>query len=58
MARMNTKHVLDSELDKVFDFIETKKLSNNYTLIETESHTNILVLYCSNKIWLELCDIL
>lgn len=58
MARMNVKHVLDSELDKVFKFIETKKLFNNYTLIETESHANILVLYCSNKIWLELCDIL
>jgi len=58
MARMHTKHLLESELDKAFNFIESEKLLNNYTIIETENHTNILVLYCSNKIWLELCSIL
>ena len=58
MAKIHAKCILESEIEKVFEFIENKRMLNNYTLIETECHTNILVIYCSDKDWGELCNIL
>lgn len=51
MARMRNTCILEKDLDIILNRISKLKLINNYSILETENHTNILFLYSTQNQW-------
>lgn len=51
MTKMRNAHILEKDLDVILNKISELKLINNYSILETENHTNILFLYSTQKQW-------